>query len=190
MLEAGRDPVAAELCGAAARLAAEVGGVVVALAPEGADGSAALAALGADEVVELAGEPVEEDVATALVAWSAGRPPWVVLAPSTAFGREVAGRAAAALGAGLVGDAVAVDVVDGRLVAAKPAFSGALVADVTCRSAVQLVTVRAGRARPCPPPAPALPPPSSAVTWCPGAGCRCAPGGATTTSRCWPGPRW
>jgi electron transfer flavoprotein alpha subunit len=51
---------------------------------------------------------------------------------------------AAALGAGLVGDAIAVDVVEGRLVAAKPAFSGALVADITCTSPVQLVTVRPG----------------------------------------------
>jgi electron transfer flavoprotein alpha subunit len=87
---------------------------------------------------------VAEDVADALVAWCIERAPWAVLAPSTAFGREVAARVAAALGAGLVGDAIGVDVVDGTLVAAKPAFSGALVADITCTSSVQLVTVRPG----------------------------------------------
>jgi electron transfer flavoprotein alpha subunit len=165
VLEDGRPQVTAELLGAASRLAAEVGGEVFALWPAtaGIDGGEtgqghvgdgvdvrntpdleALGALGADEVIELDGEPVGENVAAGLVAWAGGRPPWAVLAPSTAFGREVAGRAAAALDAGLVGDAVAVDVVEGTLVAVKPAFSGALVADITCTSPVQMVTVRPG----------------------------------------------
>ena len=39
------------------------------------------------------------------------------------------------------------------LVAAKPAFAGALVADITCRSATQMVTVRPG-VLPAPPPGP------------------------------------
>jgi electron transfer flavoprotein alpha subunit len=148
LLEPDRPQAAAELLGAAARLAGEVGGEVVAVRPlapgtkdDAVDG---LGGFGADEVVDLVGEPVGEDVAAALVAWAGERLPWAVLAPGTAFGREVAARAAAALGAGLVGDAIAVDVVDGRLVAAKPAFSGALVADITCTSPVQLVTVRPG----------------------------------------------
>ncbi len=52
---------------------------------------------------------------------------------------------AARLGAGLVGDAVGVEADgDGRLVCWKPAFSGALVAAVTCRSPVQMATVRGG----------------------------------------------
>jgi electron transfer flavoprotein alpha subunit len=87
---------------------------------------------------------VAADLSAALVAWSAGHPLWAVLGPSTAFGREVAARLAAALGAGLVGDAIGLEVVDGGLVAAKPAFSGALVADITCTSPVSLVTVRPG----------------------------------------------
>lgn len=155
VLEPDRPQVAAELLGAAGRLAGEVGGEVVAVrtVPEaGAVPPAAdLGALGADVVVDLVGEPVAEDVAAAVTDRWAADPPWAVLAPGTAFGREVAARAAAALGAGLVGDAVAVDVVDGRLVAAKPAFAGALVADITCTSAVQLVTVRPG-VLPVPPP--------------------------------------
>ena len=67
-----------------------------------------------------------------------------MLAPSTAFGREVAGRAAAATGSGLVGDAIALAARDDVLVASKPAFAGALVVDITCRSATQMVTVRPG----------------------------------------------
>jgi electron transfer flavoprotein alpha subunit len=166
VIEPDRPQVAAELLGTAGRLANEVGGRVVALRPtggvdedmsagegearpEGGQGADTrldeeLGALGADLVVELVGDPVAEDVAAAVIAWAGEHPCWAVLAPSTAFGREVAGRAAAALGAGLVGDAVAVDVVDGRLVAAKPAFSGALVADISCTSAVQMVTFRPG----------------------------------------------
>ena len=70
----------------------------------------------------------------------------------------MASRVAAALGAGLTGDAVGLTIEDGpapgpdgagsgtggRLVAWKPAFGGLLVAAVRSTSPVQLVTVRAG----------------------------------------------
>jgi electron transfer flavoprotein alpha subunit len=130
---------------------------------------APLASAGADVVVVLhaasrAGDPVAgadvagadvpgtarsegmtaEDVAAAVTDYVREKAPWALLAPSTAFGREVAGRAAAATGSGLVGDAVALSARDDRLVAAKPAFAGALVADITCRSATQMATIRPG----------------------------------------------
>ena len=85
-----------------------------------------------------------EDVARAVTAWADQAEPWAVLAPSTAWGREVAGRAAAKLGAGLTGDAVGFDVEDGRLVAWKPAFGGQVVAAITASSPVQMATVRPG----------------------------------------------
>ncbi len=69
-----------------------------------------------------------------------------MLAPSTAFGREVAARVAAATGSGLVGDAVTLAVRDGVLVAGKPAFAGALVADITCRGDAAAGHRAAGRA--------------------------------------------
>ena len=50
---------------------------------------------------------------------------------------------------GLVGDAIALSIVEGELVAAKPAFSGAMVADITCTSGVRLVSVRPGYCRCC-----------------------------------------
>jgi electron transfer flavoprotein alpha subunit len=150
LLEPGRPAVGAELLGAARVLADALGSSVVAwrlaTTPDAEPP-------GADEVVELVAasgsaprgeELAAEDVATALTARSREDPPWAVLAPSTEWGREVAARTAAALGAGLVGDAMGLDVVDGDLVAAKPAFSGALVADITCTSRVRLVTVRPG----------------------------------------------
>jgi electron transfer flavoprotein alpha subunit len=85
---------------------------------------------------------VEEDVAdaTAPIAATAA----IVLAPSTAWGREVASRLAAKLDAGLVGDAVDLEIADDRLVAWKPAFGGQLVAAITCTSPVQIATVRPG----------------------------------------------
>ncbi len=141
--EPDRPDVTAELLGAGVRLGAEVGASLHALCPGGDPGDAPAAA-GADLVVALSGSPVAEDVADAVAAYVRETIPWAVLAPSTAFGREVAGRAAAATGSGLVGDAIALSVHDGALVAAKPAFAGALVADVTCRSTTQMVTVRPG----------------------------------------------
>ena len=145
LAEPGRPALSEELLGAAAQLASEVGATVHALCPgPGPTLPGPLAAAGADVVVLLDGSPVPEDVADAVVSFVRERAPWAVLAPSTAFGREVAGRAAAATGSGLVGDAIALSVGDGALVAAKPAFAGALVADITCRSATQMVTVRPG----------------------------------------------
>ena len=148
LLEPGRPAVSEELLGAAARLGRDVGAAVHAVCP-GQVPAEAPAAAGADVVVVLegagaAGNLVAEDVADALAAYVHDTAPWAVLAPSTAFGREVAGRVAAATGSGLVGDAIALSVRGGALVAAKPAFAGALVADITCRSATQMVTVRPG----------------------------------------------
>jgi electron transfer flavoprotein alpha subunit len=143
LTEPDRPRVGAELLAAAAHLCESVGGQVHALAFEGAD-TGALGAAGADAVTTLNGVPNAEDVAAAVVAWSAQHPLWALLGPSTAFGREVLGRAAAALGAGLVGDAVGIEIVDDELVAAKPAFSGALLADIVCTSAVRFVSVRPG----------------------------------------------
>jgi electron transfer flavoprotein alpha subunit len=145
LVEPGRPHDTRELLGAAAALATGIGGHVVALAPVGADVPAPdrLAAWGADAVVTIVGVTTEEDVARAVADWAACAP-WAVLAPSTAWGREVAGRVAAAIDAGLTGDAVELDVRDGRLVAWKPAFGGQLVAAIHCESPTQMATVRVG----------------------------------------------
>jgi electron transfer flavoprotein alpha subunit len=147
LLETGRPQVSAELIGAAVQVVNALGGRVVAFAPD-EDGAEDLGRYGADEVVVLQGDPIEEEVAALLISWCEDNAPWAVLAPSTAFGREVAARCAAALQCGLVGDAIDIGVIDGELVAAKPAFSGALVADITCNSPIRLVTVRPGVLRP------------------------------------------
>jgi electron transfer flavoprotein alpha subunit len=143
LAEPGHPRTTRELLGEAVHVARPVGGEVVAVVVGDHD-PVELGSWGADRVVALSGAKVEEDVAGALQTWWASAPPWAVLAPGTLWGREVAGRVAAALGAGLTGDAVGLGVEDGRLVCWKPAFGGHLVAAITATSDVQLVTVRPG----------------------------------------------
>jgi len=135
LVEHDRPDVAAELLGSAAALGGTV--TAVAASPDG------LAPLGADRVLLTAtADPAE--LAAALHAHLAADPPWAMLAPGTAWGRHVAARLAARLGAGLTGDAVDLRLVDGRLVADKPAFGGRLVAAIHCSSPTQMATVRPG----------------------------------------------
>jgi electron transfer flavoprotein alpha subunit len=70
--------------------------------------------------------------------------PWAILTGSTAWGREIASRVAARVGAGLTGDAVDLEVVVDRLVAWKPAFGGQLIAAIEASSPIQMATVRPG----------------------------------------------
>lgn len=145
VVEPDRARLARELLGAAARLADQLPGRVAAIGAAGdLPDAATLGTWGADVVVTVDGALVEEDVAAGLARWATAARPWAVLAPGTAWGRQVAARSAAALGAGLTGDAVAVTVTDGRLEAQKPAFGGRLAAMITADSPVQMATVRAG----------------------------------------------
>jgi electron transfer flavoprotein alpha subunit len=155
-----------ELLGAAARLAAEIGGRVVALGVEDPK-PAELAAWGADDVVYLDVANVEEDVAAAVVHWARPLAPWAILTGSTAWGRDVASRVAARLDAGLTGDAVDLEVADGRLVAWKPAFGGQLVAAIGTTSPLQMATVRAGMISAAAPRAVAVEPAVRRMATCP-----------------------
>jgi electron transfer flavoprotein alpha subunit len=139
-----------ELLGAAAQLTGNV--TAVALEPFDV---VTLQSWGADSVVHLDGENVEEDIADAVAGLARATSPWAILTGSTAWGREVASRVAAALGAGLTGDAVGLERDGDRLVAWKPAFGGQLVAAIHCSSPVQMATVRAG-VLPTRPPRPAI----------------------------------
>jgi electron transfer flavoprotein alpha subunit len=128
-----------ELLSAAAALTGNV--LVVTVTPKD---TSLLRGWGADASAHLDGENVEEDVAVGVTEIARREQPWAILTGSTAWGREVASRVAARLGAGLTGDAVELERVDDRLVAWKPAFGGQLVAAIHCSSAVQMATVRAG----------------------------------------------
>ena len=139
VVEPMREVLTRELLGVAGTLDARA----VAITTEEPDPHA-LGGWGADEIVWLRDPTVEEDVAAGITAWAREHTPWAVLAPGTAWGREVASRTAAALSAGLTGDAVGLERDGHELVAWKPAFGGRLVAAIRASSPVQLATVRAG----------------------------------------------
>jgi electron transfer flavoprotein alpha subunit len=127
----------------APRLAGQVGGSTALLSTESFTAEQA-GSWGADVFVRIEGALVEEDVARGVATWAGEAQPWAVFAGSTAYGREVASRAAAILDAGLTGDAVDVELDGDQLVAWKPAFGGQLVAAITASSPIQMATVRAG----------------------------------------------
>ncbi len=143
LVEPDRRDVTREMLGAAATLAACLGGEVAAVVTR-SEQPRELSSWGADRLVEVTGALVEEDFAHSVASWARERLPEVVLAPATSFGREVAARVAASLGAGLVGDALDLEVGGGRLRCTKPACGGSQLATIAVTSAVQLATVRPG----------------------------------------------
>lgn len=152
MVEPGRPRIVRELLGEAAVLAQAIEGDVVALATEEAMhglGADSMSTWGADSVIVFRGSDKTECVGRGMAAWADRVQPWAILAPSTAWGRELAARVAARVGAGLTGDAIALEYQAssgsrGRLVAWKPALGGQFHAAVTASSPIQMATVRAG----------------------------------------------
>jgi electron transfer flavoprotein alpha subunit len=142
--EPGRARVARELLGAAAALAVETARAVTAIVPAKYADVGTLASWGADRVLLIDRTDAPDDIAAAIGRWANDHDPWAILVPSTMWGREVAGRLAARLGAGLTGDATGLEVAGDRLIGWKPAFGGQLVAAITATSPIQLVTVRPG----------------------------------------------
>jgi electron transfer flavoprotein alpha subunit len=144
VVEPGRPRVARELLGAAAELAARCGGHAAAIVPAPFAELMRLHGWGADRVLLVDQARVAEDVAAAVATWCEAESPWALLAPSTMWGRELAGRLAVRLNAGLTGDGIDLEIANDRLVAWKPAFGGQLVAAITSDSPTQMVTVRPG----------------------------------------------
>lgn len=143
LVEPDRPQLARELLGCAASLAAVLGGRVAAIAMEMHD-LGEVWSWGADELVCLSGTALEEDVSAAVSGWALEREPTVMLAPASYWGREVASRIAARLGAGLTGDALDLEMDVGRLVAWKSACGGSRLAAITATSPLQMATVRPG----------------------------------------------
>ncbi len=139
VVEPGRRRTAAALLAEATALADASGARVVGLGP--VVGPALLDCADADAVIELEGARTPADVAAATHAWLRSQRPWAVLTPSTDWGREVAGRLAVRFRAGCVGGASGFRVEGGRLVALRPAFGGAVEAEIRWSSEVQVATV-------------------------------------------------
>lgn len=143
IVEPERARLARELLGRAAELAAAAGGGVAAIVSSDLSLDQ-LSRWGADSVVRLSGAATEQQVAAGVAKWCQQRNPIAVLAPGTQWGREVAARAAARLGAGMTGDAVDATLENGRICYWKPAFGGDHLAAITASSTTHLATVRPG----------------------------------------------
>jgi electron transfer flavoprotein alpha subunit len=132
----------------ARRLAASLQGPVTAvLVGPGAEGLAAeLASYGADKVHVFddpaLGAYATEPWARALAQAATEAKPAAVLVPFTAMGKDLAPRAAARLGAGLVTDCVSFTVKDGRLEARRPMYAGKAYATVRWEGDPQMATLR------------------------------------------------
>ena len=144
LAEPGQERLTRELLGAAAGLAASAGARVAVVGCDGYLDTADAGAWGADEAVVVGSGAAEAALAAALASWSCWRRPAVLLAPGTNWGREVAGRAAARLGAGLVGDAIDVAWDQGTLRCVKAVAGGSQAALIRCTSAAAMATVRPG----------------------------------------------
>jgi electron transfer flavoprotein alpha subunit len=144
IVEPGRSRLRAELLGHAAVLAGTVGATVTAIVPGQTAEMSQLGREGAGEAALIESSNVAADVADATAAWCERTVPWAVLAPSTLWGREVAGRVSARLRAGLIGDAIDLEVKDARLICWKPAFGGQISAAITSHNPTQITTIRPG----------------------------------------------
>ena len=144
-------PTSWEGIAAGKTLATQLGGGVSALVfGKGVETIASQAfQFGADEVL-LADDPTLDDFRaepyTALLAKLASETaPEVILFPTTTRGRELAAMAAIDLNTGVLPDVIALEVVDGSLLATRPIYAGKLLSKVKCLTRPQLITLR-GRA--------------------------------------------
>ena len=153
--QSGLRHVTLEMLGKARELApvteSDVAAVIVDL-PEGPVLDE-LTARGADRIMVLDNQgkgPVwGRQVVNALSAAIRAENPYAVLFAATADGRDLAARVAAALGLGLTGDAIDLEIDDqGRLVQLKPALGGNVVAPILSKTLPNLVTLRAGLLEP------------------------------------------
>lgn len=149
----------------AVEVARELGGTCLTVLSTESPSGVAQDTLAAGADVLLHGSTAPEDVAEALASWCTEVTPSAVIGVSTSWSREMFARLAVRLDSGLIGDALELEVEQGRLVAWKAAFGGASVAAVTSDSKVQLVTLQpAGPPRGVRPPGGASLPELLAVT--------------------------
>jgi electron transfer flavoprotein alpha subunit len=140
-------PTSWEIVGAGRTLADQLGGSVIAIVVGHNVEALATHAIqyGADDAM-LADDAVfadyrAEPYATAVSKAAADAA--ILLFPTTTRGREIAGMSAIDLNSGVITDATAMELQDGKIVATKPVYAGKLLAKVTCDATPQIVTLRA-----------------------------------------------
>ncbi len=128
---------------------------VVWTGPGAADAQARLAEYGAAKVYAADSADYDDYVvapkAELLASLVASAAPAAVLVPSTAEGREIAGRLAVKTGSGLITDATG---VDSELTATQPIFGGAIVVTSKIRTGTPIIAVRPNAVSPEPAPSP------------------------------------
>ena len=145
LVEPQRVRSARELLGAASSIASSSGRHVFAIAP-GDMGHRAeeFSSWGADEVVGLRGSDAPEDVGRCLSSWIGEVQPWLLLASSSTWGREVCSRLSVRQGLGLIGDVTQLELTPDGIIGWKPAFGGNLLAAITSLSRTQVFTTSPG----------------------------------------------
>ena len=140
-----------EALGAAQALAGQLGGGVTVVAfGQDLEELAALAfQYGADEVLladdATLGDFRPEPFSSLLAKLAGEAAPEAILFPTTTRGRELAAMLAIDLNTGVLADVIALEVIDGAILATRPVYAGKLLAKVTCQTRPQLITLR-GRA--------------------------------------------
>jgi electron transfer flavoprotein alpha subunit len=129
----------------ASRLGSPV--AVIATAPDRVDAAvSALGALGAEQVAVLSSDTAQTTVAAAQTDAVAAAvrvfEPGLVLLPHSAEGRDVAGRVAARLNAGIIVDAVDLRADGDTVHATTSAFGGAFAVDSVVEGGLAVITVR------------------------------------------------
>ncbi|MDX1438159.1 MAG: electron transfer flavoprotein subunit alpha/FixB family protein, partial [Anaerolineales bacterium] len=146
-----------EALGAARAIAGQTGGSVAAvvLGAGCSDLAAEAFQYGADRVLLGENEALDdfrvELYTDALTALAAESHPAAVFFPTSSRGRELAAMCAIDLNTGVIPDAIALEVEDGRILATRPVYAGKLLSKVRCDADPQLVTLRT-RAFPKPEP--------------------------------------
>ena len=137
-----------ELIREARRLADELGGDVTAVGIE--DGlptdESELAAFGADSILKLTHPDLKQDVGEGhsdlLKVVIEDGTPGIVLFAATIQGRDISGRVAAGLKAGLVMDCIGLRLENDGLIAKKPLYGGKIIAELSVAGSPKLVAVR------------------------------------------------
>ncbi|MCL5255403.1 MAG: electron transfer flavoprotein subunit alpha/FixB family protein, partial [Gammaproteobacteria bacterium] len=144
-------PASWEVAGVGRALADRLGGDLVALVIGNQVQDVAEQAFhfGADQVL-IADDPALENYRpepfTSLIATTVKeQAAQVLLFPTTSRGRELAAMSAIDLNSGVMPDATALDVEDGKVVVTRPVYAGKLLARTVCDALPQIITLR-GRA--------------------------------------------
>ncbi len=135
-----------ELLSKAQNLASNQGGQVIAVViGENAESTTAeLGQKGAHKVIVVKGLSAYSPAgyAQALADVILQNDAKIVLGSASAQGKDFFPRLSAKIKAGLASDVVGLDIVDGKLIAKKPVYSGKALTQVSFKTDVQLVTVR------------------------------------------------